>query len=385
MMLRKLFVFALMGLWIGTGWAQLRRPKNIVILIGDGMGLSQLTAGWVYGRDYLPLRKFTHVGLMTVNPVDALITDSGAGATAMACGQKTKVKMLGVDSSGNPLKNIFEIAREHKKKVGVISTVAVVDATPAAFVVHVPNRRMYDTIAERFFDNLPDVVIGGGRKFFEPHLAMEKHSKRWPLLRKGYDIVYDIDKIATSGRRGLLALVAEVDLPPASQRGDFLLDSWLTAHRILGEGRHGYVLMIESGQIDRAAHAHDEVWLRQEMADFYELISIVLARAAKDGDMLVLLLADHETGGLSVVDGDLETGETQLHWATTHHTADLIPVFAYGPGSELFSGVYDNTDIFRKLRRLIEGDRPAKHKRPSGRRHGNSGVRPLPPLPRRAP
>ncbi len=328
-------------------------PKNIVILIGDGMGITQITGGWIYKRGHLPLKRFTDVGLMTVHPIDALITDSAAGATAFACGKKTRVGMLGVDSAGRPLTNLFDIARKHKKKVGVISTVAVVDATPAAFVAHVPHRRMYDSIAVQYLHNMPDVVIGGGRKFFESHLLPTAKTYR-RLRRKGYDIITHPDSIVYASRKRLIALVADVDLPPPARRKLFSLMAWNTAHRLLSKNKHGYVLMIEGGQIDRACHANHPDWYRQEIIDFFNVVEDVLHQAEKDGETLVIVLADHETGGLAIPHGDLTTGEAELKWTTGHHTADLIPVFAYGPGSERFRGVYDNTDIFRKLRALIE-------------------------------
>ncbi len=351
--MKRILAFWFVLTFVLSLYAQ-QRPKNIVILIGDGMGVTQITGGWIYKRGTLPLRRFTDVGLMTVHPIDALITDSAAGATAFACGKKTRRGMVGVDSAGRPMTNIFDIARERKKKVGVISTVAVVDATPAAFVAHVSHRRTYDSIAAQYMENMPDVVIGGGRKFFDRYIIPTSPSYR-RLWRKGYQIVTQPAQIPTAYRKRLLALVAEVDLPSVEKRGNFLLDSWQTAHRLLSKGRHGYVLMLEGGQIDRACHARNPEWYRREIVDFLNVVNAVVNQAEKDGETLVLVLADHETGGLAITGGDLSTGTAELQWTTHHHTADLIPVFAYGPGSALFRGVYDNTDIFRKLRLLIEG------------------------------
>jgi len=328
------------------------QPKNLILLIGDGMGLTQVCAGWTADGGNLNLEKCSHVGLQKTYSANAYITDSGASGTAMATGVKTFNGSIGVDTAGNPVTSILELAEQAGLASGLISTSSITHATPASFIAHIRNRNRYQAIAADFLKTDIDVIIGGGRNHF---------TRRWDgqnLLDsfrvREYHVADNLDVIREINSGKLVCLTDTMHCPPAANgRGDMLPQAAEQALRILDQNKKGFFMMIEGSQIDWAAHEGNTQYLISEVLDFDETIGKVLDFAEKDGETLVVITADHETGGMALTGGNIQTGSVSAVYATDGHSAVMVPVFAWGPGAELFAGIYENTDIFEKMKKAL--------------------------------
>lgn len=333
---------------------KVQKPENIIIMIGDGMGLSQITQAKYANGGTLNLDRFKNIGMITTHSANNLITDSGAGATAFACGIKTNNGYIGVDAEGNSVKNIFEIAQDKGMKTGVIATSSVTHATPASFIAHLKDRKNEFEIANQIANSRVDLFIGGGSEFF---FNREDDIDLKMALRKGGFKIYNKMKTKPERMRGekMAVLASKTGMPPASQRESFLMDAWKTAEANFPlKGLGGYMLMVEGSQIDWAGHKHDQDYMVNELLDFDNVVGSILDYAQMTENTLVIVLADHETGGHTITEGNSDGSNMKIEWTTKDHTASLIPVYSYGPGSEIFIGTYDNTDIFKKLKSLIE-------------------------------
>ena len=331
-----------------------KKPKNIILLIGDGMGVTQITAGMYANGNKLNLEQFKVLGLHKSHPVhkDNLITDSAAGATAFACGVKTYNGAIGVDENKNSVKTILEMAEEKKLATGLVSTSSITHATPASFIAHQPKRKMMQEIAADFLNTEIDFFIGGGKTHFE--LREDDRNITEELKAKGY---YMSDFIQEE--------LADVNIPEGQNFGyftankepltkeqdrDYLVPATEMAIDFLdNHTKNGFFLMVEGSQIDWGGHANNSDYIVTEMIDFDNMVAKALAFAEKDGNTLVIVTADHETGGYSIVKGST-TDTLVTKFTTDYHTADMIPVFAYGPGAEAFGGIYENTAIFDKMK-----------------------------------
>ncbi|MBW8050151.1 MAG: alkaline phosphatase [Cytophagales bacterium] len=325
-----------------------KQAKNIIFLIGDGMGLSQIYAGLTANRGSLNLERIKYIGLSKTNSANNYITDSGASATAFATGKKTNNLSIGVDINGKPLPTILEIAEAHGLATGLVATSSITHATPAAFIAHQPHREMYEAIAADFLKTDIDVFIGGGSK----HFNQRSDGKNLidSLKVKGYQVLFDIDAIAQIDSNKLAGFIAEDQPVKMSEgRGDYLSKAAMTAINILNNNEKGFFLMIEGSQIDWGGHANDVQYIIDEMLDFDKVIGLVLDFARQDGQTLVVITADHETGGLAINGGDFLSGTVNGTFTTTNHTGVMVPVFAYGPGAEKFTGIYHNNTIFDKF------------------------------------
>ncbi|WP_303923408.1 alkaline phosphatase [Draconibacterium sediminis] len=327
------------------------KPKNIIFLIGDGMGVSQVFAGITANQGHLFLDNFRHIGFSKTQSANNYITDSAAGGTALACGVRTYNGAIGVDTDTVKVKSILEEAEAKGLATGLVSTSAITHATPASFIAHQPSRNMYENIAADFLNTDIDVFIGGGND----HFTKRKDGRNLAneLKEKGYTVETDIEKIANVKSGKLAGLTAEVHNGRTTERGDMLPVATSTAINILDNNDKGFFLMIEGSQIDWGGHASSTVYIVEDMLDFDQTIGKALEFAAKDGETLVLVTADHETGGMALTGGDMSTGRVKADYPTTGHTAVMVPVFAYGPGAEEFMGIMDNTDIHDKMKKLL--------------------------------
>lgn len=193
-----------------------------------------------------------------------------------------------------------------------------------------------------------DLFIGGGRKFFTQRA--DGLNLTDSLKARGYQIANSIAEVQqiTSGK--VAAFLADTQQPRFSEgRGDELVKSTEVALRLLRNNKKGMFMMIEGSQIDWGGHGNDTQYIIEEMIDFDKAIGKVLDFAKQDGNTLVIITADHETGGFSINGGDIKTGKVDGKFTTKSHTGVMIPVFAYGPGAEQFSGIYENTAIFDKM------------------------------------
>jgi alkaline phosphatase len=322
--------------------------KNIILLIGDGMGLPDVYAAMTVSKDPLNIERCNIIGLQKTYSANNYITDSGAAGTALATGSKTRNGAVGVDSLGKPVKSILEIAEEHGLSTGLVSTSSVTHATPASFIAHQSNRDNYEDIAKDFLKTDIDVIIGGGYDHFAKRA--DKLNLIDSLRLRGYEVDTSMSQILNCASRKLAGFTSPLQNPYRLKgRGDMLPGSSAKAIEILSKNEKGFFLMIEGSQIDWAGHANAADTLIDETLDFDKAVGVVLDFARNDGNTLVIVTADHETGGVTIVGGGIRSHMVRLKFSTRDHSAVMVPVYAYGPGAEKFSGIYDNTDIFKKI------------------------------------
>ncbi|MCX7987747.1 MAG: alkaline phosphatase [Bacteroidales bacterium] len=325
--------------------------RNVVLMIGDGMGISQVYAAYTAAKGNLNMFSFPVTGLLLTYSEDNYITDSAAGATAFACGKKTINGALGVDSKGKVLKNIFEIAYEKQWATGIVVTCEVTHATPAAFYAHVESRQANEAIARDLAKANINLVIGGGKKYFADTLQPNAPAKL--LRQKGYRFNNSLEELSIQYPRQI-CLLSDSHLPPVKTgRGDYLPMATEKALKILEQNKNGFLLMIEGSQIDWGGHQNDIDYVISETLDFDRAVGKVLEFARKDKHTLILVLADHETGGLALTGGDIKQGKLDTRFVSTDHTAVPVVVFAYGPKAYLFTGVHQNTEIFSLLKQIL--------------------------------
>ncbi len=326
--------------------------KNVILMIGDGMGISQITAGMYMNMNRLNLERIKHIGLIKTYSSDNLITDSAAGATAFACGVKTYNGAIGVDAAGKPVTNLFEVLQKRGMSTGLVATSSLSDATPASFYAHQAQRTSYEAITSDFLAGSVDLAIGGGRRLFTQR--EDERDILAELEAQGYAIHKDLEKARKEPSKQMFVIESPGHMPAVRRgRGDFLSASSQFAMEQLGHNDKGFMLMIESSQIDWGGHSNDDKYVITEMIDFDDAIGVVLDFAEKDGNTLVVITADHETGGLAIEGGDLENGSVEIDFTTDWHTGTLVPVFAYGPGAAHFTGIYENTGIYYKIRKAL--------------------------------
>jgi alkaline phosphatase len=347
--MRKLFILCLLitGLFNACIQKQ-KQPRNIILMIGDGMGTAQIYAGLTANKGKLNLERCTTVGFHKNQASDNYVTDSAAGATAFACGQTTYNGAIAVDVNGKPIPTILEIAERNGLATGLVATCSITHATPACFISHQPSRALDEAIALDFLKTDIDLFIGGGRKYFSKRT--DGLNLNDSLTAKGYQVANSIAEMQKVTKGKLAAFLADEQQVKFSEgRGDELVKSTETAIQLLKGNKKGMFIMIEGSQIDWGGHANDTQYIIDEMIDFDNAIGKVLDFAAADGNTLVIITADHETGGFSIVGGDMQTGLVEGKFTTGNHTGVMIPVFAYGPGAEQFSGIYQNTEIYHKM------------------------------------
>ncbi len=321
--------------------------KNIILMIGDGMGISHVFAAMSANKDQLYLQYAKYIGFQKTKSKNSYKTDSAAAGTALACGKKTNNGALGVDENDKPLTSILTIASENNKATGLVGACKITHATPAAFVAHVHSRGQYEDIAEFFITNSLDLFIGGGLDDFNKR---EDNQSLIPDLEDvGFKVVYSIEEMDNihTGKVAGLYTGGHIDKYP--ERGEFLPQSTNKALEILSQDTDGFFLMVEGSQIDWGGHDNSVGYVVEEMLDFDRAIGEALKFAEKDGHTLVIITSDHETGGMSVHEANLEKGEVEGRFTTGSHSSLMVPVFAYGPGAEAFIGIYENTEVFEKM------------------------------------
>lgn len=355
-------------------------PKNIILMIGDGMGTSQLTAGKV-AKGTLSVERMDVGGLCTTFAANALVTDSAAAGTALATGQKTANKHISTTPDGKPLETIAEAAKENGKAVGLVTTCSLTHATPAAFATHVTSRYMNQDIAKQLVDAKFNVLFGGGWAWLVPKnsdassvkedLSPAGYGKKETSSGKrtdGVNLLVELEKqmtVATTPNafRALgktdraAALLYSLHPPAAAEREVSLPELTAKALEILARDEDGFFLMVEGSQIDWAGHKNNKEWLIDEVVDFDDAVGVVLDFAEMNPDTLVVVTADHETGGFAVQGGSLKDKKvTNAAFTWGNHTASMVPVFATGPGSDAFGGLIDNALIGHTLKKFASGE-----------------------------
>ncbi|MFB0517555.1 MAG: alkaline phosphatase [Candidatus Neomarinimicrobiota bacterium] len=329
-------------------------PRSIVLIIADGAGVGQHSLAYYHNDHYAPA-SFQHVGLMATCPSDReRVTDSAAASTAIATGVKTYNGAIAVDDNQKPLKTVLEYARERGMATGLVATSVITQATPAAFAAHVDSRSKHAEIARQMAAAGITVLFGGGRVHF---LAQDRGGEQEidlleAMSAHGVQIMAGLHE-PLRGDHPVVGLFADGSLPAADKnRQPTTAAMALRALEILDNDPDGFFLMVEESQIDWGSSGNDADRVRAEMASLNDLIDRVLAYQTQHPEVLVVFVADHETGGLAIQDKAMASG-LKAAWTTRGHTSNLVPIFATGPGGEAFDAVVDNTFIGQTLIKYV--------------------------------
>ena len=332
-------------------------PQSIIFLIADGAGPAHWTLA-AFADEELAVRQMKTVGLIDTRGFDHTVSGSAPTATAYATGVRSRMGMVGVGPDSLPRETVLEAAMERGMSTGLMTTTAIVDATPAAFGAHRVRRSDSGIIARQMSTKGIDVLMGGGRAAFRAG-AQPDAIDLLAEVRQKYTYVESIDELrrldlASVDR--LLGLFAEGDMGVVSARGAALHDMTTAALRILGRNPNGFFLMIENEESDTQAHANApaEVVIR-EMLDFDGAVRLALEYQADHPQTLVLVTGDHETGGISLTYD--QRREVVMQYASGAHTGVLIPIIASGPGAERFGGIIRNDEVGRALIELVRARR----------------------------
>lgn len=331
-----------------------KKPLNIILMIGDGTGLAQIASGYFANNNQLTVMNLKHLGLVTTRSATDFTTDSAASGTAYACGIKTFNYAIGVDLAKNPAPNIPEIVAKKGIVSGVVSTDALDGATPAAFFAHQPNRGM----ANEIWADLPESELiffaAGDKERFE-----SRPDSTQKAVKEVFTVVDNLNDPAYAkvARLGYLPTKVEAGYI-VDGRTDFLPKSARYAMDFLKDHsnrKKGFFLMVEGARIDKACHANQFESMVKEMLDFDKAIAEAIKFADEDGNTLVIISADHETGGLAVAEGNPTRGEASGNYVYTWHSAIPVPLFAYGPHAQDFMGVQGNEEVGQKIINLLTG------------------------------
>ncbi|MFQ5950469.1 MAG: alkaline phosphatase [Candidatus Geothermarchaeales archaeon] len=356
---------------------------SVILMIGDGMGSGQLSAakislgleGVIFYPFPLPgeeisvtgsrlkIEGLTHGGTMTTNSIRDVSTDSAASATAMATGFKAHNNRISILPNGTELPTVLEFAESLGMSTGLVTTTRVTHATPAAFASHVTSRNRENEIAFQLIHSGVDVLLGGGRGHLLPQ--SDPDSDRFDdrdLIQEAVSLGFTY----TDTRAQMLELAPDAE----KLLGLFTLDhmnyEWernpeaepsleeMTeiAIRILSRNPKGFFLMVEGGRIDHAGHENNMGNVIEDTLAFDEAVGVALDFVRLQGNTTLIVTADHETGGLSILEGAID-GPPRVEWSWNGHTANLVPVFSEGPFASLFSGLIDNTDIGKNIFRVL--------------------------------
>ena len=332
-------------------------PKavNVIFMIGDGTALPQVYASMLASGQDLAFTRFPYIGVVDTHSANKDITDSAAGGTALCCDKKTGNGMVGVDMDTIPMETVLEALSDQGKSTGVVATSYVTHATPASFVAKVPKRSMYEDIAVQMAESDKlDLMIGGGRKHFTQrrdsvNLVEYMETK---LGWKVYESLEEVDPECVK----YAVLADQGHMPKAPERGDFLPEATKQAIATLEKNPNGFFLMVEGSQIDFACHANDSANMVEECVDFSKAIDVALDYAKEKGNTLVVVTADHETGGLTMPDLQGKYTNVSFQYSTRSHTCLPVMIYAFGPGAEQFTGWMQNTDVKWKMMRACGYD-----------------------------
>ena len=330
------------------------KVRNVIVCIGDGMGPNHVALARHHGVGHdkkLYMELLPVHGEVTTHSADKKITDSAAAATAMACGVKTNNGMIGVTPDQTPYSSVLELLREKGWRTGLVATSEISHATPAGFASHVDSRNKQKQIAVQLLDSRVDVLLGGGRKYWSDELLDE-------AADVGYQVIETRDEMAALKPGPVVGLFGDDGLTTFSPE-PMLAEMSKTAIQLLSSTgkdwfapKPKFFLMIEGSQIDWAAHANDTDRVIRQTLLFDMAVREAIQFARMDKKTLVIVVADHETGGLALKPDEADENGIKAKWTTGDHTAANVPIYAFGPGSEKFSGTLDNTDIPKRIAEL---------------------------------
>lgn len=380
------------------------KAKNVIFMVPDGFSTSYATNyRWYKGEE--TLFDSMLVGMQKTYSANSKVTDSAAAGTALATGVKTNNGMISTSPDGKELKTVLEAAEEKGKSSGLVATSTITHATPAVFASHVASRSNEGDIAPQLIENDVDVLLGGGKQHFPEKLLNEAKSSGYAIVSNSEELKKAENATKLIGLFADGGMAPELDREETNQPS--LADMTEAAIDVLEKDKDGFFLMVEGSQIDWAGHDNDAAWAMKDTEAFEEALAVALEFAKKDGHTLVVVTGDHDTGGMSVggygqgdakldilhgvtATGDFMEGKLNkdrsnvkeivkqyanidlndteankiksaespsmainevisqralVGWTSTAHTGTDIPVYAYGPGAGLFSGLNNNTDL----------------------------------------
>ncbi len=322
--------------------------RNVILLIGDGMGLGQLTAAEIVnGNDSLAILSLPYMSMVTTYSASNYVTDSAASATALATGYKTNNRAISMSPEGENLITVVEVAETLGMSTGVVTNTRVTHATPASFMAHISNRDMEYEIAGQILETEVDVILGGGSSYFTSLNP----------VGAGYTIVETSEELMNLESGKILGLFTTSYMSYESERDPdiepSLAEMTEKSIELLSSDPDGFFLMIEGGRIDHASHDNDFEGTMSEVYAFDLAVKEALMFAARRNDTLVIVTADHETGGL-LITGGYSSSSIRYEWIGTDHTGSMVPVLAYGPRAEAVLGFSDNTDVGSFLLSVFE-------------------------------
>ena len=385
----SLFSVAMLALVLATSCCNEPKVKNVIYLIGDGMGFGAVTSLLLSEDEVTGFEQAPVIGLSETCSANNYVTDSAAGGTALATGTRTNNGFVGADPDGNQLTSVLRKAQAMGKKTGIVVNTTLTEATPAAFYAGVTSRKMVFDIAKQFTESNVDVAIGGGLDHFIAR--PDSLDLTATLIEKGYDVflnwetvlgtdsekfvgilpLYDLHRreenngtaSAAEGQEVCLAaqlasLNEDVNTTHLSEPTVYLEKATVKALDILSRNnKDGFFLMIESAIIDGYGHNNDSDGMIVEMKEFNRTLQNMIDYVNNNPETLLVVTADHETGGTGVYYNGHKPGNegpVKLNFSTSGHTGTVVPIFANGPGAENFAGLMKNTDVPKKIEALMK-------------------------------
>ncbi|KAF2516677.1 alkaline phosphatase [Flavobacterium foetidum] len=318
--------------------------KNVILLIGDGNGLSQISSAVLANNGALSVTQLKSIGFIKTQSADDFTTDSAAAGTALATGQKTNNRAIGTDSLQKPIPNILEVLQKRNFSTGIITTDEITGATPAAFYAHTEERSNTQIIAQDLVKSKLNLFVGGGASTF----------KNTTLASK-FKLLNSVQEMQAEKNDAVGVFISQHRVPSVLEgRGVVLADAVKYSLEFLNKKNKPFFLMVEGAQIDSFGHVNNAAGIVSETIDFDTAITQALAFADKNEGTLVIVTADHETSGFAIPQGNVKKRIIEGDFITNDHTATMVPIFSYGPHSQDFQGVYENNEVFTKILSLLQ-------------------------------
>lgn len=333
-----------------------KTPKNIIFMIGDGMGLEQVSTAWTANRGKLNMEKMPYVGLQRTYCLNWLVTDSAAAGTALATGSKTNKGMIATLPDGTELNSMMDLAQSVGKRTGVVVVCRLNDATPATFCCNDPDRDEAEAITADYLNCGVDFIAGGGMDYWRTERT-DGRDIFAEIGQKGYNTYESVEALMDAEELPVAAVLAPLELPSAlsGERGDMFRQMTAKSLEMLSkDNEEGFVLMVEGSCIDDWLHANRVDAAVEEILDFDRVVGDVLQWAEKDGETLVVVTADHATGAMTLLWGDIAAGTVEVNFANEGHNGMMVPFFAYGAGAEKFDGVMENIELSKTISSFIK-------------------------------